>query len=156
LSDSTPGAVSNHTFEFTLPNGMAANTDLTITFPAQFTVPVAMDFEDFDLNAGGEATLGAAAGAGTWGVDVTGQVITFTAPTDGGVGSSTSFTIEMGTNATSGATGVEQITNPTATTTSYEIDLATDWDSGQTRVAVVDNVYVTANVNTSFTFTVQG
>ena len=71
--------------------------------------------------------------------------------------SSTAYVIRIGTNATTGATGDAQITNPSATTTTYSIQVGgTMPDSGEVRVAIVDQVVVSANVDTSLTFTVSG
>jgi hypothetical protein len=64
--------------------------------------------------------------------------------------------VEIGTNATNGVTGDTRITNPSGAG-SYEIDLGGSMqDSGSTRVAIIDDVVVTANVNTSFSFTISG
>ncbi|MCD5381712.1 MAG: hypothetical protein LR017_00165 [Candidatus Pacebacteria bacterium] len=76
-----------------------------------------------------------------------------------GVASSTEITIRIGTNAVDSGTGSNQITNPSATS-SYAIDIgkgaSTMQDSGQVRVAIIDEVTVTASVDTSLTFTVSG
>lgn len=161
LSDSTASTTANHTILFTLPSGMLANHTIDLDFPAGFWVPSAMDFEDMDLVivGTGDATLAGANGAGTWGATVTsgaGGSFQITAPTDGGVGSSTSFILRIGDHATSSGNAAEQIENPAATNTPYEIDMTTNWDSGHTQVAIVDNVRVTAIVNTTFIFTVSG
>jgi hypothetical protein len=72
------------------------------------------------------------------------------------VSASTTITVEIGTNATTGGTGNSQIVNPTATG-SYVITItAPSGDSASTRVAIVDDVTVTASVATNFTFTVSG
>jgi len=156
LSNSAPSLTSNHTFAFTTPNGMAAGQTIEITFPAQFTLP-ALGVEDFDLTASGtEQTLSSSNGSGVWGVSTSSQTIIFTSPSNVPQASSTAFTIEIGTNATAGTAGDSQITNPSATT-SYAIDIGgTMPDSGQVRVAIVDQVTVTASVDTSLTFTVAG
>lgn len=157
LSDSTPSAPANHTFQFTLPNGMAIGDTITLTFAGTFTIPGAMDFEDFDLVVGGsDQTLAAAAGAGVWGATAAGQDLVFETPTDANVASSSVIIIRVGDHATTGVNGAEQITNPSATTSSHAIDIATAWDNGEVRVAVVDNVTVSATVNTVLTFAIQG
>jgi len=159
LSDSAPSAASNHTITFTTPNGMAGGEVLSIIFPtAQFSGIGSLDEDDFDLTLdGSEVTLAAAPTGATWGVVAAGDVIDFTAGS-GGIASSTEVVIEIGSNATEGATGVNQITNP-AVSTSYEIDVTvgdTPNDTGSTRVMIVDSVTVTASVDTVFTFTVNG
>jgi hypothetical protein len=52
LSNSAPSLASNHTFAFQVESGMTAGQTMTITFPAQFTLP-ALGVEDFDLTASG-------------------------------------------------------------------------------------------------------
>jgi len=156
LSNSAPSGLSNHTIAFTTPNGMVASSTITITFPAQFTIP-AMAFDDIDIAASStEQTVAAVNGAGVWGAYFSGQVLTLTSPSDVPQASNTPLAIEIGTNATFGSTGNAQITNPAATT-SYEINIAGSMpDSGSTRVAIIDQVTVSASVDTSLTFTVSG
>ena len=157
LSDSAPSVVANHTIEFVTPTGLAAGGIISLTFPAGFTGIGGLDENDVDLAVGGaDETLGATASGAPWGVSAAGQVIDIESGTDT-IGAGATVTIEVGTNATFGAAGVNQITNP-ATSTSYEIDLDVDSgaDTGKTRVAIVDTVTVTASVDTVFTFTVQG
>ncbi len=157
LSSSAPSALSNHTIAFITPNGMAASSTITITFPAEFTLP-AMAFDDVDLNASGTAqTLAASNGSGIWRASFTGQVLTLASPDNVPQASSTAYVIRIGTNATTGATGDAQITNPSATTSTYNIAIGgTMPDSGDVRVAIVDQVVVSANVDTSLSFSVSG
>jgi hypothetical protein len=158
LSSSAPGGLSNHTFEFTTPNGMLASSTMTFTFPAQFTIPV-MGPDDIDLMASGtqQTVATTSSTGGVWGAYFSGQTLTLTSPTDVPQASSTPFVIWIGTNATTGVTGDAQITNPTATTSSYAIVIGgTMPDSGEVRVAIVDQVTVSTNVNTSLTFSVSG
>lgn len=160
LSDSDLGVGANHTIRFTVPNGLTASQTIVLTFPTSpdnFVLPTGLDFADFDITDDGvEQTLGSSNGAAQWGVATTTTTITLTSPSGSSVSSSSVIVIEIGTNATSVATGDTQITNPD-TTGSYEITVGgTMVDSGRTRVAILDNVVVTAAVNTSFTFTVYG
>ncbi len=157
LSNASSSSVSNHTIAFISPSGMVASSTITITFPVQFTLP-AMAFDDVDINASGTPqTLAGVNGSGVWGAYFSGQVLTLVSPDNVQQASSTAYVIRIGTNATTGATGDAQITNPSATTTSYAIDIGgTMSDSGQVRVAIVDQVVVSANVDTSLTFTVSG
>src|SRR3989338_5382107 len=63
------------------------------------------------------------------------------------VGANATITVEIGTNATTGGTGTNQITNPSVG--SYEITVAVgNSDTGTTLVAIVDVVTVTAAVET--------
>lgn len=158
LSSSAPGGLSNHTIAFATPLGMPASSTITITFPAGFSLPV-MGPDDIDLSASGtqKTVATTSSTSGVWGAYFSGQVLTLTSPTDVSQSSSTPFVISIGTNATTGVTGDAQITNPTGTTTSYEILIGgTMPDSGSVRVAIVDQVVVSADVNTSLTFSVAG
>ncbi|MEK9152321.1 MAG: hypothetical protein AAB692_03050 [Patescibacteria group bacterium] len=90
----------------------------------------------------------------TWGAAVSGQVLTLTNGTTA-VGAGSVMVLEIGTNATFGTAGTNQITNTTAG--SYAIALGgTLGDSASLRIAIVDAVTVTASVDTSLTFTVAG
>jgi len=156
LSDSAPSAVSNHTIEFVTPTGLVGGELITITFPAGFTGIAGLDFNDLDLSVNGsDEDLAAAAATTDWGVNASGPVIDIESGTDT-IGAGATVTIEIGTNATNGATGDTQITNP-ATSTSYEIEVdVAGNDTGSTRVAIVDTVTVSASVDTLFTFEVTG
>jgi len=156
LSDSAPSAVSNHTIEFVTPTGLVGGKIISITFPAGFTGIDGLDFNDLDLSVNGsDEDLAAAAATTDWGVNASGPVIDIESGTDT-IGAGATVTIEIGTNATNGATGDTQITNP-ATSTSYEIEVdVAGNDTGSTRVAIVDTVTVSASVDTLFTFEVTG
>lgn len=154
LTDSAPSVVSNHTIEFTTPTGIAAGETITVTFPAGFDLTAPVAFGDMDLSVGGaDQPLLAVASGVSWGAAVSGQIVTFTS------GSATAapgavIIIKIGTNA---ASGVNQIVNPTAVggNESFEISIAgTMADAGHTRVVILNDVLVTANVLTSFDFTV--
>ena len=156
LSDSAPSAVSNHTIEFVTPTGLVGGELISITFPAGFTGIAGLDFNDLDLSVNGsDEDLAAAAATTDWGVNASGPTIDIESGTDT-IGAGATVTIEIGTNATNGATGDTQITNP-ATSTSYEIEVdVAGNDTGSTRVAIVDTVTVSASVDTLFTFEVTG
>ncbi len=148
---------SSHSIEFVTPSGLTAGDLITLTFPAGFGNIGNLDFNDLDLAVNGtDQTLAGSASGATWGVNAAGQVIDITSGT-ATIGANATVTIEIGLNATSGATGDTEITNP-GTATSYEIDLefGTANDSGTTIVAIVDTVTVRAAVDTSFTFAVAG
>ncbi len=154
LSDSDLGASSNHTITFGTPNGVAAGQSFTITFQAGFVVPSGFEFTDVDLFAVSERTLGASASGATWGVSTTTTSITFTSGT-GIIASSSVVTIELGTHATAGATGNSQITNP-AGVGSYTVSSALPLDSAVARVYIINDVVVTASVDSTFTFSIVG
>ncbi len=136
LSDSDRSVDSNHTIRFTTPTGITVGQTVTITFPAGFSL-TGVTTGDFAI-----ATPDA-----NWTEGVAGQVVTFTRTTS---------PVAASTTVIATFTGSNKINNP-STTGSYEIVIAgTMADSGRTRVAIVDNVDVTARVDTSFNFTVIG
>jgi len=152
LSNSAPSVVSDHTIEFTTPNGILVNGTFTITLPAGFDFD-SITLSDIDLaSTSVDQTLAAANGNGIWGVGTTSQVMTFTAPDDLEVASSTVLEVKIGNHATGGS---NQMINPT--TGSYIITIGGSMqDSGTMRVAIVDEVVVSASVNASLQFTVTG
>lgn len=161
LSDSDLGVAANHTIQFTTPNGVMNGGTILITFDPDFTLPVAgFDFGDLDVtDDGAEITLGSSATGDIWGVATTSTTILLTTSTSSGlisVASSSVLVIQIGTHATSGGTGNSQIANP-ASAESYEITIdGSMQDSGAFRVVIIDDVVVTASVNTTFTFSVTG
>lgn len=159
LSDSAPGVVSNHTIKFTTPSGIAAGQSIVLTFPnGAFDFNLAgIGAEDIDLaSTTGDYSLQNGAGSGqTWGVATSTFSITLTSVAAVLTPNAT-VTIEIGTHALFGGGSQSQIVNPNDST-SYEIDVAAgSLDSGETRVAIVENVLVSASVDTVFTFTVEG
>lgn len=158
LSDSAPSSVSNHTIQFTTPTGVTNGQTVTVTFPAGFTGAGSITATDIDVAAPSDFTVAAnCSGSEQVGASFAGNVLTleFCSGDGGSIASNGTTTIEIGTNATSGGTGSNRLTNPTAG--SYEISLtAGPSDSGKTRVAIVNNVTVSASVDTLFTFTVAG
>ncbi|MBI5466870.1 MAG: hypothetical protein HY975_01480, partial [Candidatus Kerfeldbacteria bacterium] len=107
----TDSANSSHTIEFITPTGLSAGQTITYTFPTGFTL-LAEDANNFDfaISAGAscasfsDATLALTASGATWGVDVTGQVVTITSGT-GTVTAGRCVQLEAGPVATNGATG---------------------------------------------------
>ncbi|MBI3956606.1 MAG: hypothetical protein HY340_01315 [Candidatus Kerfeldbacteria bacterium] len=158
---------------FTVPTGVDASTDtITLTFDSG-VVLAAEVATNFDFEVGDGATCSTAtftdealaltAAAGTWGVDVTGQAITLTAPTDATTGEITAgrcVQLLIGTNATLGGTGSgSALTNGTAA--NYDVDitseLGTTDDSGSGSISIIadDQVSVTATVDPTITFTLS-
>jgi hypothetical protein len=155
LSDSDVSALSNHTIQFTIPTsspGVIAGGTIVVTFPSGFNMgSVAFGDVDLLIDGSSQTVAGSAAGA-TWGAAVAGQDLTLTSGT-GVITAGQVVRILVGTNA---AGGTNRVTNP-GTVDSYEfLVTAGAADSGRTRVAILDNVDVTAIVNTSFVFTVAG
>jgi hypothetical protein len=157
LSDSAPSSASNHTIQFLSPTGVSAGQTITVLFPNGFNIGTSsVNFTDVDLAVSGtDQTLAASAAPGVWGISTSSQTLIITS-NNSTIAPNATVTIEIGTNATFGTTGDAQITNPSATT-SYEFTItAGTADNGQTRVAIINNVLVTANVDTSLTFVVYG
>jgi hypothetical protein len=168
LSDSRPSTDANHTIQFFTPTGVESSSDtITIEFASSghdFTVTSTLDYTDIDLASGAscsgavDKTLSTSTAAGVWGVAVntSTDTITFTAPSDAAGGEITAghcVVIEIGTNATSGATGDKQITNPTAGV--YNVDVAGAFgDSNRTKVAIVDGVGISVTVPSLLVFQV--
>lgn len=158
LSDSAPTVAANHTITFVTPTGVANGQTITINLANGPFALNGIDFGDIDITDDGtDLSVTAGCGAGEVGFSTSTNLITLTfCPGNGAsLPAYGTTTIEIGTHATFGATGDEQLLNPTVG--SYEINLtAGTADSGATRVAIVSPVVVTAAVDTSFTFTVAG
>ncbi len=154
ITDSRPSVVANHTIDFTTPTGVTSGQTITITFPSGFTM-TSIAFGDVDLKDDGTDLAIAATPAGaTWGAAVSGQVLTLTNGTTA-VTAGSVMELQIGTHATFGTTGTNQITNTTVG--SYVISIGgTMTDSASLRIALIDAVTVTASVDTSLTFTVAG
>lgn len=136
LTDSDMSVTSAHTIEFTIPaaegTGLTAES-FTITFPTgAFTNVANVADGNTTVTGGGVATVAAV-----------GDVVTVSNVT-AAAGGTITVAIDDGI-----------ITNP-ATEGSYEIVIETPSDIGKTRVAILDNVVVTAIVETSFDFIVSG
>lgn len=155
LSNSAPDASSDHTIVFTTPNGLSIGQTFTVAFDASFDTG-SIVIGDIDLLIGGNGTTtnDGPAGSGAWGVSGLGtDTLTFTTPTNQGVASSTEVTVLIGTVATGGS---NQIGNPSATS-SYAIDIGgTMQDSGEILVAIIDEVTVSASINSTLQFSVSG
>ena len=150
---------ANHTIRFTTPTGVAASETITITMPTGWGMgaPAAVAFGDIDLTDDGvDVAIAALASGATWGAAVSGQVITLTNGTTAVAGGSL-IAIEIGTNATFGVAGVNQLTNH-ATAGTYSIAIAgTFTDTGNIAVTLItdDQVATTATVVESLTFSIN-
>ncbi len=157
LSDSTPLVDANHTLSFVTPTGLAAGEIISIDFgTTSFAGIGSLVAQDLDLNVNGveQSLIDGAASGPNWQVIAAGTTIDIVSGTST-IGASATVTIQIGTNATTGGTGSNQITNPSVG--SYEITLTVgSADTGATRVAIVNSVTVTATVETIFDFTVLG
>ncbi|MDP3793809.1 MAG: hypothetical protein Q8R07_03595 [Candidatus Uhrbacteria bacterium] len=148
--------LSNHDIQFTSPTGVASGQTIIITFPSDFSIPAALDFEDMDvLDDTVNVVLAAAPSGATWGaVRTSATVITLTNGTTV-VAAGSVIRIKIGTNAVSVVTGIEKITNPT-TNGSKTISMSgTFGDTGDIIVSILtdDQVAVSGTVAESMTFT---
>ncbi len=159
LSDSDLGVGAAHRIEFATPNGIADNGTMVFTFDPDDSF---FDFTGFtlgDVDVVSGATQVANVGACGAPADEMyatlggGDTVVLNLCAGHTIASSTSFVIDVGTT-----TGGNLIGNP-ATTSSYVIELTGTGnfvDSGDTRVAIIDDVTVTAAVDTVFTFSING
>jgi hypothetical protein len=155
--------LSDHTIQFVTPTGVSSGGEITITFPAGYTMG-SFSVNNIDIatstsgtcSSFGDALVSGTQSGLTWGVAQAGQVITLTAGS-AGVPANRCIQVEIGSNATFGATGVTQITNP-ATPGTYTIDLGGNFgDTGYINTAIItdDTVAMTGIVQQSLTFTVS-
>lgn len=156
---------SNHEIKFVTPTGVAAGQTITLTFESGFSL-TSVDNTDVDFADGDssncttanftENTLAASPSGATWGLGVSGQVMTLTSGTDT-VTANRCVRFEIGTNATTDATGDQAINNP-GSNGDYTITVGgTFTDSGVMAVNIVtDNtIDVTATVGTSISCAVD-
>lgn len=170
LSRLKASTLADHTIEFVTPTGADASTDtITLTFGSGFTMGT-FSVNNVDLAVGDtgtcatatftDKTLAATPGTSpTWGVAQAAQVITFTAPTNAASGEITAarcVQIQIGSNATAGASGATQITNPTAGSTTVAVG-GLFGDSGTLAINIIadEQVAVSATVDPTITFTVS-
>ncbi len=159
---------SNHEIKFVSPTGIQAGSDtITLTFSADFVLAaeaaVNFDFAVGDSNdcttaSFTEETLATSASATEWGVDVTGQVITFSPETDDTHAADLCYRIRAGTNATSGGTGAASTIANGAADDDDTISIAGGFgDTGSIAVDIItdDQVDITATVSPSITFSIS-
>ncbi len=135
---------------------MATGEVFAITFADGFDLS-SLNITDISMVVNGDATTTAAgAGVDTWGVAIGTHHVEFETPTNNAnVASSSAFVITIGDEEGT------MIANPAATS-SYAIDIAGDsatstiQDSGEVRVAIMDEVTVSASVNSTLEFSVTG
>ncbi len=166
LSRIKASTLANQTIMFTTPTGVTADDTIILTFNNSTSIPGALDFEDVDFSfdttpdavcetGDTQMTLAAAPSGGTMGVvDTSSTVLTFTNGSTA-VAAGSEICIQVGTHATEGSTGVEQITNGSAGTTLLVIS-GDFGDSGTAALSIIadDQVVITATVAPTFTFTI--
>jgi len=94
---------SDHTIAFDTPTGVDADSDtIIVTFDAGFDLSsITITDVDFEVN-GTDKLIASSAGAGVWGYSRSGQIITFTAPTDaasGEVSANDTITVRIGSGS---------------------------------------------------------
>lgn len=159
LSDSAPGAVSNHSLTFVTPTGVANGQTITVSFSDGPFVIGSTTFADIDVLDGNTNLSVAANCSGTEETSAaftgTTLTVTFCSGKGASLPANATTTILIGKNTTFGGVGTKQLTNPA--TGSYKVSItAGPSDLGTTRVAIIAPVVVTAAVDTTFTFTVSG
>ncbi len=153
LTDSAPSAASNHSIQFISPSGVATSSTIVITFDAATFSLANIGEEDIDVLVNGTNRSNA-----LWSTATSATSITLTfGGTSIAAGATT--TILIGLHAINEGSPNTQIVNPNPVdgNESYEIDISAGAsDTGHTRVVILDTVLVTAQVNTTFNFTVYG
>jgi hypothetical protein len=167
MSRNKASTLSDHTIQFITPTGVTSfSQTITINFNSFTTVTnVTASDVDIAVSAAGtctsftDRTVSGSAGADIWGVGVASTTLTLTAPSSGTIGTSgvpagRCVQVEIGSNATSGASGTTRITNPTAGTATISI-AGTFGDSGTIAESILsdDQVAITATVDPTLTFT---
>lgn len=158
LSDSAPLASADHTIVFTTPSGVANTETIIIDFSAGFTNGAGVDYTDIDVATTSDYSIATdCSGSEDIGASFAGLILTleFCSGDGASIPAYGTTTIQIGDNATGGAAN-QQLVN-SATEGSKQIDFTVgSQDSGSTVVVILDDVLVTASVNTVFTFSVAG
>jgi hypothetical protein len=156
LTKSAPGTTTNQTITFTLQQAVPANGAIEILFDTGgFSIPSALNFTDVDVgfsaSTGGPYTqrpLSSVQTAGTDDITVTSGTagkIRIDLNTTSGIPAGNEVQVKIGTNASFGAIGDQQVTLPTATT-SHPVTIYTynasdvELDYGRTMIVVIDPV----------------
>lgn len=167
LSTIKESTLADHTIEFITPTGVSAGQTITITYPTGFALG-SFNVNNYDMAMSSGAscsgfsdkTLAAAPSGTTWGVGTSGQVVTITSGTDT-ITAGRCVQIEIGSNATSGASGSTVVTNQSAAQNASDAKVligGTMSDSGTLAVEIVadNDVTVNATVDPSITCAFTG
>jgi hypothetical protein len=153
--------LSDHSFTFVTPTGVAAGANIVLTFPGTFSIPAGLSYTDVDINDNGayigSTTLAAAPSGSTWGVARTSSTtLTITNGTTP-VTAGHALYIRIGTNAIWGVTGSNQITNDLSVGNKSIGITGSFGDFGTTTVHLLsdDTIAVNAIVPQSFTFSIS-
>jgi hypothetical protein len=157
---------ANHDIRFVTPTGVdAASATITITFASDFDTDFIVE-DDVDLAYSNDATCTSfpneittapLADLTNWGVEMMKGVLTLTHSTDAAnqdIPAGRCVQVEVGTNATSAGTGVNQILNPETTGSKIISFGGTFGDTGSLAVSIVDSdqVSVSASIDPFITF----
>lgn len=139
LSDSDLNVTSAHTLSFTIPTGstLGIGDTVSLTFDAGFTGVGTAVSGDLTVTVGG----GSAVAIGAFATTTSSISFNNVAATAGQV-----VVVAI-------ADGV--ITNPNSVG-SFEVNIVAGTDAGAAEVAIIDNVVVTASVDTQLVFTIDG
>jgi len=166
LSDSDLSAAANHTITFTTNITIPVSGKIVLDFHDSFNGidDDPMDFNDLDVaSSTGDLLLAATPGSGdsaAAGVATSSNEIITIILNDTNAITADTITIEIGTHAASGASGVEQISNP-GSEGEYDVVITTqnaasaELETVTVQMYVIDDVVVTATVDTSLTFDID-
>lgn len=160
ITDSDLDAFADHTIQFENNTAFADGQTFSITFVDTDGLGDNFDasaIEQDDIGSTGAISIVASCGAPTADTIALNpaSATSFTGESCGAISAGTTFTLNIGSGV-----AADQIQNP-GTVGSYVVRLAGTGgtpipDSGDTRVAVIDDVTVTATVETIFEFTIHG
>jgi len=145
---------SNHNVLFTTPTGVSEGSTITITFASSFDTS-SMTEDDIDITDDGVdlTTASDCLGSEQASVSIASDTVTIAiCAGDGGAITATSVIgVEIGTNATSSGTGVNQVTNPASAGAYFVSIRGTFGDSGSIILPIGgdDSIGVTATVPSS-------
>ncbi len=161
LTREKASTVADQTITFTVPAAIGAGETIILTYDNSTSIPAGLDYTDIDLTDDDvDVTLAATSSGTTWGVVRTSAtVITFTNGTTA-VDADSVVAIEIGTHATVGANGDQQITNGSAGTTTLTLSGTMGGATPNTGTAAMpiiadDQVVITATVAPTITFAIS-
>jgi len=155
--------LSDHTIQFVTPTGVTAGQNITVTFPAGWTIgALATTSIDFATSTSAtcsgftDALISNTASGLTWGVATTSTTITFTSGT-AVIPANRCIQIELGGNATSQGAGTTTIVNPATATSSVILIGGSFGDNGSITANIItnDTVAMTATVAQTLSFTIS-
>jgi hypothetical protein len=167
MSSLKASTASNHEIKFVTPTGVAALGTIVLTFSADFTNVTNIAFGDIDFAEGDssncstatftEKTLAASASGATWGADGDSATTVTLTSGSGTVTAGRCVRVRIGTNAVTGTTGTNQISNGAADDDDTISISGTFGDTGTITVDIItdDQVSVSATVAQSISFSIS-